>query len=111
MVDECLPFHRSLDKLAETGETFSMEELAAKLVFDVIARIVFNFPLHAQSKGSQDLDDLREMISIAAGPNGYHHRLQPYCSDENVVAKTPGSRQASPIDKQQDLRTISTFTR
>ncbi|KAF4991515.1 hypothetical protein FDECE_14021 [Fusarium decemcellulare] len=67
MVDECMQFRRNLDKLAETGEVFSMEQLAAKLIFDVIAQIVFNMPLHAQTTGSQDLDDLRELIVLVEG--------------------------------------------
>ncbi|KAI5459234.1 cytochrome P450 [Mariannaea sp. PMI_226] len=67
MVDECQPFRRNLDKLAETGEVFSLEQVGAKLVFDIITRVVFNFSLHAQTKGSQDLEDLREMITLAEG--------------------------------------------
>jgi len=62
---ECMLFRNTLDKLAQTGEVFSMEETSAKLIFDVIARIVFNFPLHAQTKGSSYLEDLRDMIHLA----------------------------------------------
>jgi cytochrome P450 len=65
VVDECMLFRDTLDKLAQTGEVFSMEDTSAKLVFDVIARIVFNFPLHAQTKGSSYLTDLRDMIHLA----------------------------------------------
>jgi cytochrome P450 len=65
VVDECMLFRSTLDKLAQTEEVFSMEETSAKLVFDVIARIVFNFPLHAQTKGSSYLEDLRDMIHLA----------------------------------------------
>src|ERR1019366_9232803 len=54
----------TLDEYARTGEVFSMEEASAKLIFDVIARIVFNFPLHAQTQGSQYLNDLREMVKL-----------------------------------------------
>ena len=64
MADETLLFRDTLDRLADSGEVFSMEETAAKLIFDVIARIVFNFPLHAQTKGSPYLADLREMIHL-----------------------------------------------
>lgn len=66
-VDECVQFRKNLDKLAATGEVFSMEHLSARLIFDVIARIVFNFPLHAQTTGSQDLEDLRELILLVEG--------------------------------------------
>ncbi|KAM5341846.1 hypothetical protein ACJ41O_014877 [Fusarium nematophilum] len=65
MVDECGIFRQNLDKLASTGEVFSMEDLSGRLIFDVISRIVFNFPLNAQTTGSQDLDDLRELIVLA----------------------------------------------
>jgi cytochrome P450 len=64
ITEEVLVFRERLDKLASTGEVFSMEKLGAELIFDVIARIVFHFPLHAQTQGSQYLDDLREMIHL-----------------------------------------------
>jgi cytochrome P450 len=65
MADEAMHFRHALDRHARTGDVFSMEEAAAALVFDVIARIVFNFPLHAQTKGSLYLDDLQAMIRLA----------------------------------------------
>jgi cytochrome P450 len=64
IVEECLTFRSTLFKLAATGEIFNMEEKGAELIFDVIARIVFNFPLEAQKKGSQALDDLRELVQL-----------------------------------------------
>ncbi|KAJ5604924.1 cytochrome P450 [Penicillium lagena] len=67
VVDECMLFREALDKLAASGEAFSMEEMGAKLIFDVIARIVFNTSLHAQTTGSAYLDDLRELIRLAEG--------------------------------------------
>ncbi|KAF2429661.1 cytochrome P450 [Tothia fuscella] len=64
-VEETLEFRRALDKLAESEELFSMEDVSAKLVFDIIARVVFNYSLHAQTKGSQVLEDLRQMVKLA----------------------------------------------
>lgn len=64
VVEECMIFRDTLDTLAQTGEVFSMEEVSAKLFFDVIARVVFNFRLHAQTKGSSYLKDFRDMISL-----------------------------------------------
>jgi cytochrome P450 len=64
IVDECLTFRDTLSNLASTGEVFNMEDKGAELIFDVIARIVFNFPLEAQKKGSQTLSDLRELVSL-----------------------------------------------
>jgi cytochrome P450 len=62
--EEALIFRNTLDKLSKTGEVFSMEDTAAKLIFDIIARIVFHFPLNAQTQGSQYLSDLREMVHL-----------------------------------------------
>jgi cytochrome P450 len=67
VVDECMLFRQALDKRAITGEAFSMEGLGSKLTFDVIARVVFNMRLHAQTTGSFYLEDLREMIRLADG--------------------------------------------
>ncbi|KAF2098084.1 cytochrome P450 [Rhizodiscina lignyota] len=64
-VDECMHFRNTLDQLAKTGETFSMEDTSAKLVFDIIGKILFNFSLNAQTEGSSYLEDLREMIHLA----------------------------------------------
>jgi cytochrome P450 len=64
MTEEVLIFRNTLDEYAKTGEVFSLEEASAKLIFDVIARIVFHFPLHAQTQGSKDLNDIREMIEL-----------------------------------------------
>lgn len=64
ITEEVLVFRERLDKLVSTGEVFPMEKLGAELIFDVIARIVFHFPLHAQTQGSQYLDDLREMVHL-----------------------------------------------
>ncbi len=64
MTEEALIFRNTLDDYAKTGEVFSMEETAAKLIFDIVARIVFHFPLHAQTQGSQYLNDLREMVKL-----------------------------------------------
>ncbi|KAG0646995.1 Cytochrome P450 monooxygenase aflN [Hyphodiscus hymeniophilus] len=65
IVEECEHFRSSLDKLAMSGKTFSMEALGTRLVFDVIARVVFNLSLNAQTKGSTYLDDLMEMIALS----------------------------------------------
>jgi cytochrome P450 len=65
VVEEGILFRDTLDKLAQSGEVFSMEKTSAKLIFDVIGRIVFNFPLHAQTKGSPYLKDFRDMIHLA----------------------------------------------
>jgi cytochrome P450 len=65
IADETMLFRGTLDRLSRSGETFSLEETAGRLIFDVIARIVFNFSLHAQTRGSSYLDDLREMIKLA----------------------------------------------
>lgn len=66
MASEIMLFRDTLKKLASSGEVFSLEKEASKVVFDVIAQIVFNFPLHAQTTGSRDLDDLREVTDLVA---------------------------------------------
>ena len=65
VIDECDTFRSRLDDLAKTKETFSMEEIASQLIFDVIARVVYSFSLNAQRSGSQDLNDLRGMVELA----------------------------------------------
>ncbi|KAL3298632.1 cytochrome P450 [Colletotrichum asianum] len=78
MAEECMPFRNLLDKLSETGEVFSLEDVAAKLVFDIIFRIIFNFPLKAQTDGSQDLDDLRELMAFAESQSDPAVMLNPF---------------------------------
>lgn len=64
VADETLIFRDRLKSLASSGAVFSMEHEVSKLLFDIIGRIVFNFPLHAQTKGSSYLDDLSEIIEL-----------------------------------------------
>lgn len=64
MTEEIMTFRETLDRLADTGEVFSMEDISGKLIFDIIARVIFHFPLHAQTQGSPYLTDLREMVRL-----------------------------------------------
>lgn len=63
--DETMHFRETMGRLADSGRPFSMEKESAKLIFDVIARVIFNFSLNAQTEGSQTLDDLRELVKVA----------------------------------------------
>ncbi|KAM0551330.1 hypothetical protein ACHAPJ_008436 [Fusarium lateritium] len=65
MIDESILFKRKLDELSFTGEIFSMEELVAKFIFGIVSMVTLGIPLHAQTAGSQDLDDLRELVNLA----------------------------------------------
>ncbi|PNP47738.1 hypothetical protein THARTR1_10499 [Trichoderma harzianum] len=65
MVDECSLYRAALEKYAKSGEVFSVEELSARLIFDVIGRVVFNFRLHAQTADSPYLNDLKELVDLA----------------------------------------------
>ena len=67
MIEECDLFREALEEKAGTGAPFSMMDLGGKLVFDIIARAVFNARLHAQTGGSRYLEDLRMMIHLASG--------------------------------------------
>ena len=62
MADETMLFCETLSRHAENDEVFSMRETAAKLIFDIIGKAVFSFPLHAQTTGSACLKDLQEIL-------------------------------------------------
>ena len=53
MIEDCNLFRKALEEKAGTGASFSMMDLGGKLVFDIIARAVFNRRLHAQTSGSR----------------------------------------------------------
>jgi cytochrome P450 len=78
IIEECELFREALDRKAATGHVFSMEELGSKLTFDVIARIVLNMRLHAQTTGSVYLDDLKEMIRLADGATDMAVQFNPF---------------------------------
>lgn len=61
MVDEALIFHERLKQLADK-DVFSLEEELSKVLFDIIGKIVFGFPLHAQASGSPVLTDLKWLL-------------------------------------------------
>lgn len=62
MADETMLFCETLSRHAENDEVFSMEKTAAKLIFDIIGKAVFSFPLHAQTTGSACLKDLQKIL-------------------------------------------------
>ena len=62
MADETMLFCETLSRHAENDEVFSMRETAAKLIFDIIGKEVFSFPLHAQTTGSACLKDLQKIL-------------------------------------------------
>jgi cytochrome P450 len=67
MVDECLFFQQQLDKLAVTGDVFSMKELIAKLVFGIASTVTLGEPQYSQTIGSQTLKGSRDLVNLAQG--------------------------------------------
>ncbi|KAL9948204.1 hypothetical protein D7B24_009225 [Verticillium nonalfalfae] len=66
IAEQVLVFHARLRALARDDDAaFSMEEESAKMVFDVVGKIVFGYSLEAQREGSPLLHDLRASISPA----------------------------------------------
>ncbi|POR32887.1 Putative sterigmatocystin biosynthesis P450 monooxygenase [Tolypocladium paradoxum] len=80
IVEHVLVFHDTLRKLAESRESFSMEEETAKVVFDVIGKIVFGFSLEAQRNGSPLLHDLRSSIDPATATLGGGSWWKPWAN-------------------------------
>ncbi|KAK2788436.1 hypothetical protein FQN53_003582 [Emmonsiellopsis sp. PD_33] len=66
IADETAKFHAELTRMAESGETFSMEETMAKLVFDIVGEVIFGFPVNAQTTGSAILKDLRTILDTTS---------------------------------------------
>ncbi|XXG96359.1 hypothetical protein Hte_002641 [Hypoxylon texense] len=64
MADETMIFRETLRKLSRSGQVFSFEDEIAKLVFDIVGRLIFNFPLYAQTRGSEYHRDLKEIIRL-----------------------------------------------
>ncbi|KAI1768947.1 cytochrome P450 [Hypoxylon sp. FL1150] len=60
LTDQTLLLRDTFKKLAKSKSVISLEGELSKLTFDIVGRIIFNFPLYAQTKGN--LDDLK-MIS------------------------------------------------
>ncbi|KAI0538399.1 cytochrome P450 [Xylaria digitata] len=65
MVAETLLFCDTLKNFSRSKDVFSMEAEASKLVFDIVGRIIFDFPLYAQTKGSPYLEDLKILQKLA----------------------------------------------
>ncbi|KAK6955071.1 hypothetical protein Daesc_002701 [Daldinia eschscholtzii] len=64
IADETMIFRETLKKLASSRQVFSAEHELSKLIFDIIGRVVFNFPLHGQTKGSSYHEDLKQTIQL-----------------------------------------------
>ncbi|KAF2228137.1 cytochrome P450 [Elsinoe ampelina] len=106
VAEETEIFRSTLDKLAESGETFSMEQTATKLVFDVISRLTFNYSLNAQTTGSQSLTDLRDMIHFAAQQLSWDPRVKiSSWWKRRPVLKRINTTIQQKIDERRDLLT------
>ena len=94
--EETLRFRSTLEQFAKSGESFSFEDEAAKLIFDVISRVVFNFSMGAQQHGSQTLDDLKQLMKLAESQMGF-----------NPFLKTRAAFKRRAIHKRLDAEIIS----
>ncbi|KAI9162738.1 Cytochrome P450 monooxygenase ptmG [Paramyrothecium foliicola] len=65
MVEEALTLRTAWERFAESGQVFSFERIAGNAIFDIIGRVTINEQLHAQTQGSQYLDDLRALIHLS----------------------------------------------
>lgn len=64
VADEVMHFQDALTKCAESGEAFSMYEMASRLLFDVTSRTMFSYSLNAQTSGNQYLRDFKEVMRL-----------------------------------------------
>lgn len=106
MANETLTFRKTLSRLAETGETFSMEETAAKLIFDVIGQIVFHYSLQAQTSGSACLTDIRDMLKYFALERTWNpiDRVKYFFRRRNAVQRVDRFVENQIIERYNTLR-------
>ncbi|KAI1804559.1 cytochrome P450 [Daldinia bambusicola] len=64
VADETMIFRETLKKLASSHQAFSLEHELSKLIFDIVGRVVFNFPLNAQTQGSSYHEDLKQTVHL-----------------------------------------------
>ncbi|KIW04430.1 uncharacterized protein PV09_04700 [Verruconis gallopava] len=106
IIEECLTFRSTLSKLARAGRPFDMEVKGAELIFDIIARIVFNFPLAAQKRGSQTLSDLRELVHLVEAGFSMNplDRLRAWWRRGAVTQRLNSEVKAKILERYQMLR-------
>ncbi|KAI2616233.1 cytochrome P450 [Hypoxylon sp. NC1633] len=56
--------HNAMAPAFLPGQIFSMEHEVSKPVFDMVGRVVLNFPLHAQTQSSDYYEDLKQTIEL-----------------------------------------------
>lgn len=101
MVEECQQFRKTLNEKAATGEVFCLEDLGSKVTFDIIARVVFNVRLHAQTTGSATLDDLRELTRMANASTDITLQFNPITSSKMWFDRQRVLRRLNPIIRKQ----------
>ena len=97
IIEEGKHFRDTLDRLVRDREVVSMEDIATKLVFDIITRVVFNFSLDAQTKGSTTLDDLVEMSHLVTARFSFN----PWVHFVSFFRRHSVLRRIHPIIKQK----------
>ncbi|KXJ87340.1 cytochrome P450 52A11 [Microdochium bolleyi] len=97
ILDKTEIFVETLEKMAETGEEFNMDELTTNLTFDVIGLITFNLDLNAQVPGQQSpvLQTYRALQQSYVKRNNTLHWLLRYF--------TPNEWRIRSLDKKLDV--------
>lgn len=104
MAEELTTFRGTLQKLAASGEVFSMEAELSKAVFDIIGRTVLNMPLNAQTTGSRYFDHVAELVEIA----GESTSMNPLVHLRNYFRLLPLTKRlnGSLLEKIQERLTL-----
>lgn len=58
VADEAGVFCRVMERMAATGEAFSMETMAGRMLFEINAKTIVGMPFNAQGGGCQIMEDL-----------------------------------------------------
>ncbi|KAH8673794.1 cytochrome P450 [Xylariales sp. PMI_506] len=90
MVDESVTFHNTLKRLSAKKQVFSMDGELTKYLIDVVGQVIFNFPLHAQTQGSQYLDDMKtimRLVNTSVGTLNPLVKLQVFLEKGAVVKR------------------------
>ncbi|EAT87917.2 hypothetical protein SNOG_04157 [Parastagonospora nodorum SN15] len=66
IAEEIMEFRSMIDKLADTGEKFCLEQLTQRTTFDVIGKATFGHSLKAKSQGSAALEHWEGMCRAFA---------------------------------------------
>ncbi|KAK8085720.1 hypothetical protein PG997_006991 [Apiospora hydei] len=107
LVDKAAPFVDTLDKYVRTGETFSLDEIATNLTFDVIGAVTMGEDMEAQHIDPARQGELRRALGERNSQLLGDIVRRNFEAKKRAAATSSGTHQQPPPNKSRSVLALS----